>query len=415
MTFEKVQQASHAIHATHAAGGPLPANCWPWDPLLLPAFEQHNSTHVDNGRRAADCKALTNLAKHMHSGVLTRVRRYDDRFGEKNSSATTLLERTRSAGFDVGVFGFDFTERWQWQSGSPSADSRLRLEHVHHSLALLAGRDLPEIGLEQQPRWSTTGKLFWDYDQPVLRNRHHHEHSYATSKTVSSSGGRGQHAASTSSSADVSIRPVLTARQQAQLPTGLVAGLLRQLRRHGYALINDWSDLGLDTLALERDVERNARVLGEANGASAPLPALEPLLHNGTAFASVLRRYLENEPSSSAEDLAIAAAIGGSAWPMDGVADRWCRVCAVDGAGKSALAASGSKPTAAAKAAAAKAEAVKATRAAAARRKWAHAIVGAGVRYDGHFFKNTTAHWSEFTKASFPAGKWHHDRCGRRM
>jgi hypothetical protein len=38
-----------------------------------------------------------------------------------------------------------------------------------------------------------------------------------------------------------------------------------------------------------------------------------------------------------------------------------------------------------------------------------------GVRYDGHLIKNTTAVWSRKRMSQFPAGRWHHDRCGRRI
>ena len=41
--------------------------------------------------------------------------------------------------------------------------------------------------------------------------------------------------------------------------------------------------------------------------------------------------------------------------------------------------------------------------------------LGASVRYDGHVIKNTPAAWSKAKMRSFPAGRWHHDRCGRRL
>ena len=41
--------------------------------------------------------------------------------------------------------------------------------------------------------------------------------------------------------------------------------------------------------------------------------------------------------------------------------------------------------------------------------------LGASVRYDGHVIKNTPAVWSKTKMRGFPAGRWHHDRCGRRL
>lgn len=41
--------------------------------------------------------------------------------------------------------------------------------------------------------------------------------------------------------------------------------------------------------------------------------------------------------------------------------------------------------------------------------------LGASVRYDGHVIKNTPSVWTRAKMRTFPAGKWHHDRCGRRL
>jgi hypothetical protein len=41
--------------------------------------------------------------------------------------------------------------------------------------------------------------------------------------------------------------------------------------------------------------------------------------------------------------------------------------------------------------------------------------LGDKVRYDGHVVKVTAGVWSAQTMKGFPAGRWHHDRCGRRL
>lgn len=42
--------------------------------------------------------------------------------------------------------------------------------------------------------------------------------------------------------------------------------------------------------------------------------------------------------------------------------------------------------------------------------------LGDNVRYESHLLKRCTeGNWSASTKANFAAGRWHHDRCGRRL